>query len=286
MAHSQDIVYRGNCVCGRYRYEICLPDVVRTASSCTCSVCLKKGYLWLAPPEGSFKFCDQCGIGVVGLHTAGPLSGHFTVNVRTIQGVNPFKIHITAVETEDEEPKIQRPAATEPVAHHLFSCQCGDVQAELLVPIHDQEIKEDNCSGCVRDAYIGVYPTRDQVRIHGRERGWEYGGLKAELGALKMGSVVHCKTCGVQVFTNLYGPPTTVFDKLSPERKAYALEVYHKNTSLQPLNVRAVEGFQLLSETININRSDEGTEGYAELLEPWQASPKQAEQTGEHQTSN
>lgn len=101
-----------------------------------------------------------------------------------------------------------------------------------------------------------------------------------------MGSVVHCKTCGVQVFTNLYGPPITVFDKLPPERKAYALEVYHKNMSLQPLNVRAIEGFQLLSETININRSDEGTEGYAELLEPWQASSKQTEQIGEHQTSN
>lgn len=101
-----------------------------------------------------------------------------------------------------------------------------------------------------------------------------------------MGSVVHWQTCGVQVFTNLYGPPITVFDKLPPERKAYALEVYHKNMSLQPLNVRAIEGFQLLSETININRSGKGTEGYAELLEPWQATPNQADQIGEHETSS
>lgn len=99
-----------------------------------------------------------------------------------------------------------------------------------------------------------------------------------------MGAVVHCKTCGVQVFTNLYGPPITVFDKLPPERKAYALEVYHKNMSLQPLNVRAIEGFQVLSETLNIKRSDEGTEGYAELLEPWQATSDQADQVVEHQT--
>lgn len=85
-----------------------------------------------------------------------------------------------------------------------------------------------------------------------------------------MGSVVHCKKCGVQVFTNIYGPPITVFDKLPPERKAHALEVYHKNMSLQPLNVRAMEGFQQLpSEGLAIKRSDEGTEGYAELLEPW-----------------
>lgn len=103
-----------------------------------------------------------------------------------------------------------------------------------------------------------------------------------------MGGVVHCKTCGVQIFTNLYGPPITVFDKLPPERKAYALEVYHKNMSLQPLNMRAMEGFQLLSETINIKRTDEGTEGYAELLEPWEApnSTDQADQVGEHQASN
>lgn len=103
-----------------------------------------------------------------------------------------------------------------------------------------------------------------------------------------MGSVTHCKRCGVHVFTDIYGPPITVFDKLPPERKAYALEVYHKNMSLQPLNLRAIEGLQLLSETININRSDQGTEGYAELLEPWQAAPRlnQADQTGEHQTSS
>lgn len=130
MAAPQDTVYRGNCVCGRYRYEICLPEVISSASSCTCSVCQKKGYLWLAPPEGSFKvirddgclkqhvskaishkvhltspslcvhannvlawqFCDHCGIGVVGQHIAGPLSGRFIVNVRTIQGVNPFQL--------------------------------------------------------------------------------------------------------------------------------------------------------------------------------------------------
>lgn len=55
MAPSQDTTYRGNCVCGRYRYELCLSDVIQAASSCTCSVCVKKGYLWLVPPEGSFK---------------------------------------------------------------------------------------------------------------------------------------------------------------------------------------------------------------------------------------
>lgn len=39
-----------------------------------------------------WQFCDHCGIGVVGQHLAGPLSGRFTLNVRTIHGVNPFQI--------------------------------------------------------------------------------------------------------------------------------------------------------------------------------------------------
>ena len=58
----------------------------------------------------------------------------------------------------------------------------------------------------------------------------------------------------------MYGPPLSVFDRLPPERKERALEVYRRNMALQPLNVRALEGVEL--ETLQIERSDEGTEGY------------------------
>ena len=103
--------------------------------------------------------------------------------------------------------------------------------------------------------YIGVYPIKDQVKIYGREHGFEY------LTGRKFGGVVFCETCGVHVFTNIYGPPISIFDKLPPERKERALEVYHKNMQLQPLNIRAMEGVELSS--LNIKRNDEGTEGYA-----------------------
>lgn len=62
------------------------------------------------------------------------------------------------------------------------------------------------------------------------------------------------------VYSNIYGPPITVFDKLPPERKERALAVYAKNLELKPLNVRAVEGVKL--ESLAIQRSDEGTDGY------------------------
>ena len=85
----------------------------------------------------------------------------------------------------------------------------------------------------------------------------------------KWGSVVHCKTCGVFVFTNIYGPPISIFDKLAPERKAIALETYHRNIKLLPLNVRTMENFECVHGELSINKVDEGAEGYAELLEPW-----------------
>jgi hypothetical protein len=71
---------------------------------------------------------------------------------------------------------------------------------------------------------------------------------------------VHCKTCGVTVFSNVYGPPLSVFDRLPPERKERALQVYHKNMALQPLNVRTLNGVDV--GALQIERTDEGTEGY------------------------
>jgi hypothetical protein len=71
---------------------------------------------------------------------------------------------------------------------------------------------------------------------------------------------VHCKTCGVTVFSNVYGPPVSVFDRLPAETKEKALEVYRKNMALQPLNVRALDDVDLAA--LQIEKSDEGTEGY------------------------
>lgn len=62
------------------------------------------------------------------------------------------------------------------------------------------------------------------------------------------------------MFSNVYGPPITIFDRLPPEPKELALAVYRKNLGLKPLNLRVLDGADLNS--ITIKRSDEGTEGY------------------------
>lgn len=38
--------YRGNCHCGAFVYEARLPGI-DSAHECNCSICYKKGYLWL-----------------------------------------------------------------------------------------------------------------------------------------------------------------------------------------------------------------------------------------------
>lgn len=62
------------------------------------------------------------------------------------------------------------------------------------------------------------------------------------------------------MFTNVYGPPLSVFDKVPPERREYVMSVYRENMNMQPLNVRALNAVDLGS--LQIKRTDEGTEGY------------------------
>jgi hypothetical protein len=38
--------YRGNCHCGAFVYEATLPEITQ-ASECDCSMCVKKGYLFV-----------------------------------------------------------------------------------------------------------------------------------------------------------------------------------------------------------------------------------------------
>lgn len=51
----------------------------------------------------------------------------------------------------------------ETTANHLFSCHCGDVRAEFIGSVEAEELKEDNCSKCVRYVDIkmsGLYHLR------------------------------------------------------------------------------------------------------------------------------
>ena len=55
------IIYRGNCNCGRYRYELTQSEPIDTALACTCSLCVKKGHLWLDVPKECLKIVRDDG---------------------------------------------------------------------------------------------------------------------------------------------------------------------------------------------------------------------------------
>ena len=51
MAEPGDVTvktYRGNCHCGSFVFEVEAPEVTEV-TSCNCSICAKKGYLWIYP---------------------------------------------------------------------------------------------------------------------------------------------------------------------------------------------------------------------------------------------
>ncbi|KAK4214182.1 hypothetical protein QBC37DRAFT_314799 [Rhypophila decipiens] len=267
---------RGNCHCGNFRFEITSDSSSTPAnlgvSICACSLCTKLGCLWLPVDPDDFAitrdtgtvttyrglvFCKVCGTAVTGKHVGGPLQGQFLVNARAVAGFNPFQLG-----NNDDSQQRQRQApspmpvtgAEQDPVKHRGSCHCGNVSVELLVGLDELEIKEDNCSSCVRDAYIGTYPSKEQVRIHGRVHTFEY-----RYGS-KFNGIAHCQTCGVVVFTTVYGPPISLFDRLPAERKERALAVYWKNMALQPVNVRVLDGVDL--STLTIQTTDEGAEGY------------------------
>lgn len=48
-------LYQGNCHCGQIRFELDLHQPLRHVFTCGCSMCSKKGYLWIFPAESQFR---------------------------------------------------------------------------------------------------------------------------------------------------------------------------------------------------------------------------------------
>ena len=45
--------YHGNCHCGAFKYSVQLPEIT-AAQGCNCSICSRKGYVWVFPGAGNF----------------------------------------------------------------------------------------------------------------------------------------------------------------------------------------------------------------------------------------
>ena len=100
-----------------------------------------------------------------------------------------------------------------------------------------------------------MHPAKNQVRIDGKEHTQDYLLGRGWSGA------PFCKTCGVHVFGNVYGPPQDFIDNVPEDKRDIFMTMVRKNTSLQSLNVRTFDNIDLTK--IVVKQDDVGTEGYA-----------------------
>ncbi|OHF02895.1 glutathione-dependent formaldehyde-activating enzyme [Colletotrichum orchidophilum] len=292
--------FQGNCHCGANRYQIQLPECPSLVI-CDCSLCTKKGHVWIYDAEESLKitkgctgetltsytasdtealrheFCNVCGTSLFGTHTSGVQAGKKGINFRVIVSAFqdvfikgrsvvtigpsatylPYSGSLSFVEKASSSPPVEfrgtpPDAPGDDLTLYTGGCDCGAVQIALKTKsLSEVQIKEDNCSICVRNGFIGVYPHQSHVSIVGKDQTQDY-----QFGRKFNGSPF-CRTCGVHCFGNLYGPPKEIIARL-PEAKQ---EFVRKQLEVQPLNVRVLEGFEW--GTVDIEWSNDGTEGYS-----------------------
>ncbi|CAK7218107.1 hypothetical protein SCUCBS95973_003377 [Sporothrix curviconia] len=208
-----------------------------------------------------YAFCPDCGTGVFGTHVKGPLMGTTLVNLRTLRGLNPFDYAAATLPSSDAAAH-PPPAPDSPTGSHGGShttptagaCLCGSVSVELLAPLAGMPLKEDNCSICMRNAWLGACPRRAHVLVRGaaqHTRDYRFGRRRF------MGHPF-CTTCGAHVFMNVYGPPQDVVDRLPEDKKA----LVRQNLDVLPVNVRILDRIQQHWGQLQVAQSDDGTAGY------------------------
>lgn len=73
---SQDNkTYRGNCHCGAFVYEAECPEI-KEVTSCNCSICVRKGYLWVFPGKDNFRFVKGDADGLTGYEFGQKMINH------------------------------------------------------------------------------------------------------------------------------------------------------------------------------------------------------------------
>ncbi|MCJ1283673.1 hypothetical protein MMC26_003004 [Xylographa opegraphella] len=228
MATTPPKTYCGNCHCAAFKFSLTVPKIT-SVQTCNCSICSKKGYLWVYPRKEAFtiergedalaeyhsaskafthKFCPTCGTPVMAV---GMINGTemIAVNVRTLRdfdvwAVDPYPnpnppINGAAfgdpyVPPKNPGPDIRTEAEKQELKLYTGNCHCGAVIVALKSkPISEVEVNEDDCSICVRNANILIYPQNTQIAIHGGEHltGYVFGKRTYEHK--------FCSICGVSV---------------------------------------------------------------------------------------
>ncbi|KAF9881821.1 glutathione-dependent formaldehyde-activating enzyme [Colletotrichum karsti] len=274
--------YRGNCHCKAFVYEVQLPEI-KSVSQCNCSVCTKKGTLWVLPSPDDFrvvkgavsdlssynfasgqmthKFCGNCGTAIMVDFPNGPPGRKMALNVRAMQDLDIFGLEKKPFDGSSFGDKYTPPAhkGPSPTADieggklYTGSCHCGDVTVAVMSKPLDETFEEwivdCNCSICERNGYVWIYPKVEHVVLTGDDD---------KIGRYSFGHHIlyktFCKRCGVPM-TNCQMPKTEEeFAAL-----AEAAQYWHSRMApMNPVNVRVLNGVDLKS--LKIQQLDGKTE--------------------------
>ncbi|GKT48667.1 centromere protein V [Colletotrichum spaethianum] len=293
--------YRGNCHCAAFVYEVDLPEI-KTVSECNCSICTKKGTLWVMPAPEKFrvvkgaekdlssykfgseqmihKFCGNCGTAIMVDFPNGPPNMKIALNVRSIQDLDTLKLERkpfngASYGAQYEPPAHRGPRPTAKIeGGKLYngSCHCGAVTVAVISkPIdetYEDTIIDCNCSICER---VSRYP--DRVHAHNA-----YIWVKPDADQLVLSgeddnigrytfshrilAKTFCKTCGVPL-TNQFNPLTEEEYNALTEKAQF----WHKwSKDKHPVNVRVLHGVDLKS--LKIHHVDGKTEHQPGYVNP------------------
>jgi hypothetical protein len=109
--------YTGGCHCGEVRFEVTAD--ISNVISCNCSICQKRGALWVFVPPESFAlragledlkdyqfgkriihhlFCPQCGVGAFSRGVTAQGAEIMAINVRCLDDVDLGSLKLTPVD--------------------------------------------------------------------------------------------------------------------------------------------------------------------------------------------
>ncbi|KAK4241956.1 hypothetical protein C8A03DRAFT_29851 [Achaetomium macrosporum] len=260
--------YRGNCHCGAFVFEVEAPEI-KSVEDCECSICSKKGYLFLVPQkpltiikdEGKLvhytfaskkfdhQFCGNCGTSVMA--TGDMFPAGVGINVRAIQDLDVWDLEVTTFDGKKFDPQYEPPAYSGPEPNppgfedgktYYGSCHCGAVTAAVRVngSLEDGTYKdlvlECNCSICQRGGYVWIYPSQNQVAIQGQEN------LSYYAFGNRVWRKSFCKTCGVHIGADLNPDLTAEEVAALPEAVRNFRTV---RADKHGFNLRALNGFDV-----------------------------------------
>ncbi|KAI1268989.1 glutathione-dependent formaldehyde-activating enzyme [Xylariaceae sp. FL1019] len=296
MTDAPPKTYRAKCHCAAYVYEVILPSITNP-SQCNCSICYKKGAVWVFPKPSDVKFvkgdpktmteytfgkkafthsfCPTCGnsIMVVG-HLTPPKPGEDKemergINVRLFQHgqVDLWSIPLkkfdgaNIIQPAYDIPKFTGPEPTAEVEGgklYTGSCHCGAVTLAVKnKPIVKESEETFMECDCSTCAKAGAV-WNYPTKSQVVIQGKE--NLELYITGNKTCGKSFCKICGVPVHNEILKFSDEEIAAMPQEKKDWVVG----GQNLCPINLRVINGLDVTElKTVKFN-------GYEKLQPPYE----------------